>query len=361
MDRVAAIDGRSGDRRPDRDRAWRSARVTTALVLGKFLPPHAGHQFLAEEARKLADEVIVVVLANSSEPIPVELRHRWLAEMLPWATIKSGTADHPVDYADPAVYDLWATTIREVIGRPSVDLLVTSEPAYGDMTAERLGARHVLVDPERRTIPVSATKVRAGPYANWEFLAPCVRAWYVKRVSLLGAESTGTTTMAKHLAGIYETAWVPEFGREYSVPKDTRGEAWTTDEFVHIALRQQELEDQAARDANRILFCDTDALATALWHKQYLGRRAPEVEAVASARRYDLTFLTAADFEWVQDGSRISDETRQRMQRRFEAELARRPGPVVTLSGSVQERTTTAVGTIHAMFGIEPVAPRAAK
>jgi NadR type nicotinamide-nucleotide adenylyltransferase len=167
--------------------------------------------------------------------------------------------------------------------------------------------------------------------------------------------------MAKHLAAIYETAWVPEFGREYSVPKDARGEAWTTDEFVYIALRQQELEDQAAREANRIIFCDTDALATALWHEQYLGARAPEVEALAWARRYDLTFLTAADFEWVQDGSRISDDTRQRMQRRFEAELARRPEPVITLAGSVQERTTTAVGRIYTMFGIEPVAPLAAR
>ena len=121
--------------------------MTTALVLGKFLPPHAGHRYLAERARSMADEVVVLLLANSAEPIPVELRHRWLEEMLPWATVRSGVADHPIDYADPAVYDLWAATIREVTGRPSFDLLLTSEPAYGDMTAERIGARHVLVDP----------------------------------------------------------------------------------------------------------------------------------------------------------------------------------------------------------------------
>jgi len=331
--------------------------MTSALVLGKFLPPHAGHRYLAERARELADDVVVLVLANSAEPIPVGLRHRWLEEMLPWAEVRSGVADHRVDYADPAAYDLWAATIREITGRDGFDLLLTSEPAYGAMTAERLGARHVLVDPDRLAVPISATAIRADPYASWAYLSPGVRAWYAKRVCLLGAESTGTTTMTEALATRFRTAWVPEYGREYSLPKDARGEAWTTAEFVHIARRQQALEDEAAREADRVLFCDTDALATALWHEQYLGGRAPEVEAIAWSRSYDLTFLTAADIPWVQDGDRTSDAVRQRMQRRFEAELARRPEPVVELRGTPDERMTTALAAIETHLGLRPPEP----
>jgi HTH-type transcriptional regulator, transcriptional repressor of NAD biosynthesis genes len=328
--------------------------VTTALVFGKFLPPHLGHQYLAEEARRHADEVIVLLLAHPDEPIPVDVRHRWLEEIMPWATVRSGVATHPVDYEDPAVYDLWAATIKELIGRERIDLLLTSERAYGDRTAERLGAHHVLVDPARRAVPISATAIRADPYANWAFIAPPVRAWYARRVCLNGAESTGTTTMARHLAGLFRTTWVPEFGREYSLPKDARGDTWTTDDFVHIARRQQELEDAAARDADRLLFCDTDALATALWHEQYLGRPSPAVESIARSRRYDLTFLTAADFPWVQDGYRDSDEARQRMQRRFEAALAERPEPVVELRGSIERRTETAVEAIERILALAP-------
>jgi NadR type nicotinamide-nucleotide adenylyltransferase len=328
--------------------------MTTALVLGKFLPPHAGHEYLASRARGMADDVVVLLLAHSGDSIPVELRHRWLEEMLPWAEVRSGVADHPIDYTDPSVYDLWAATIREVTGRDGFDLLLTSELAYGDMTAERLGARHVLVDPARSVIPVSATAIRADPYANWAFLSPAVRAWYAKRVCLLGAESTGTTTTTAALAARYGTTWVPEYGREYSVPKDARGEAWSTDEFVHIARRQQALEDEAARGANRVLFCDTDALTTALFHEQYLGSPAPEVEAVAWSRSYDLTFLTADDFPWVDDGTRVSPEARRRMQRRFEAELVRRPEPVVELRGSLEQRLTTAMDAIDIHLGLRP-------
>ena len=335
--------------------------MTTALVLGKFLPPHAGHAYLAERARELADEVVVLVLANSAEPIPVELRHRWLEEMLPWATVRSGVADHRVDYADPAAYDLWADTIKEVTGRSSFDLLLTSEPAYGDMTAERIGARHVLVDSARSAVPVSATMVRADPFATWQFLSPGVRAYYAKRVRLLGAECTGKTTLAAALAARYQTVWVPEYGRDYSVPKDLRGEAWTTVEFVHIARRQQELEDAAARSANRILFCDTDAMATGIWHELYLGVRAPEVEAIGRARTYDLTLLAAADIPWVQDGDRNSDAVRHWMQHRFATELARGPEPVVELRGSLTERLASATEAIEAHLGLRPPEPADAR
>jgi cytidyltransferase-like protein len=76
--------------------------MTIALIFGKFLPPHRGHRYLAEEARRQADEVIVCLLANSAETIPVEMRHAWLEEILPWATVRSAVADHPIDCDDPS-------------------------------------------------------------------------------------------------------------------------------------------------------------------------------------------------------------------------------------------------------------------
>jgi HTH-type transcriptional repressor of NAD biosynthesis genes len=151
--------------------------ASTALILGKFLPPHKGHRFLAESARQLADEVIVCLLANSREPIPVDLRHRWLEHVLPWATVVSTIADHPVDYEDDAIHDLWAETIRGTIGGRNIDWLVTSEPAYGDAIADRLGARHRLLDAERSAVPISAAEIRADPLAHLEFVDEPVSRW----------------------------------------------------------------------------------------------------------------------------------------------------------------------------------------
>jgi HTH-type transcriptional regulator, transcriptional repressor of NAD biosynthesis genes len=175
---VASV-ARTNQRRTASARIDNAAQVpTTALILGKFLPPHRGHRYLAEEARRQADEVIVCLLANSHEPIPVQVRHAWLEEILPWAMVRSSVADHRIDYTDPAIHDLWAATIRETIGREMVDVLVTSEPAYGDEIAARLGARHVLLDPERRKFPVSGSAIRADPRANLDWLDRPVRRWY---------------------------------------------------------------------------------------------------------------------------------------------------------------------------------------
>jgi HTH-type transcriptional regulator, transcriptional repressor of NAD biosynthesis genes len=331
--------------------------MTIALVGGKFLPPHFGHQRLIERARELADEVVVLAFGRTDDPIPVAMRHAWLEEMVPWATVRSVVADDPVDFEDDAAYEAWAAITRRAIGREAIDVLVTSEPGYGPRMATTLGARHELVDPARAAVPISGTAVRRDPFAAWAFLAPCVRAWYVKRVCLVGAESTGKTTLCELLAARYDTVWVPEYGRDYSIPKDARGEPWTTDEFVHIALKQRALEDEAARRANKLLFCDTDALTTALWHEPYLGARAPEVAAIARTHAYDLTFLAGADFPWVQDGFRTSDEARQRMQRRFQEELASRPEPVIELRGSITQRLATAVDAIGARCGIRPPSP----
>ena len=83
----------------------------------------------------------------------------------------------------------------------------------------------------------------------------------------------------------------------------------------------------------------------------------PEVEALAWSRRYDLTFLTAADIPWEDDGTRNSDAQRQDMQRRFEEVLALRPEPVIEVRGSVEERTRTAIVAIERVLGLRPPQP----
>src|SRR5881227_1635745 len=72
-----------------------------------------------------------------------------------------------------------------------------------------------------------------------------------------------------------------------------------TMEFVHIAREQCRREDEAARQANRLLFCDTDAFATTLWHERYVGRPSPAVAAIAAGCHPDLYMLTDVDIPFV--------------------------------------------------------------
>src|SRR5205085_9004498 len=106
--------------------------------------------------------------------------------------VRHVTREHPVNFDDASDWSFWVNAIRAVLPRDP-DIVVSSQ-AYGAELARRLGARHVALDPSRRQVPISATQIRAQPMLHWRFIPPPVRPYYVRRVAILGAESTGKTT-----------------------------------------------------------------------------------------------------------------------------------------------------------------------
>jgi NadR type nicotinamide-nucleotide adenylyltransferase len=173
-----------------------------------------------------------------------------------------------------------------------------------------------------------------------------MNATRVKRVVIIGSESSGTTTLARALAEHYRTVWVPEFGRTYSEGRQYVGQAWRSDEFVHIATEQIRMEDALARLANRVLICDTDAFATSIWHERYMGAPSEDVKAIAATRRYDLYVVTDVNIPFVQDGIRDGESFRQWMQGRFVEELSKTSTPMIVVSGSHEDRFAAAVKRI---------------
>jgi NadR type nicotinamide-nucleotide adenylyltransferase len=308
------------------------------IVIGKFYPPHKGHKHLIEAGLSQVDELTVIVCDKVGQTIPGDLRAKWLREMVPPAHVLVVPDVLPEDDSKA-----WAAYTLRILGyRP--DVVFTSED-YGSRYATFMGSQHVLVDKARQSVPISATQIRENPLAHWEYLDPCVRGYFAKRVCAVGAESTGTTTIAQSLAAHFQTTWVPEFGRLYYEGKMHAQEAslWRTDEFVFIAREQNRIEDELAKTCNKILICDTDAFATSLWHEYFLGFTSAEVDAVSHNRRYDLYLLTDADIPFVQDGTREGERKRLEMHHRFEEELQRRNKAYLLLSGSHEQRRKTAV------------------
>ncbi|HEX5418877.1 MAG TPA: AAA family ATPase [Gammaproteobacteria bacterium] len=328
-----------------------NARFGRGLVLGKFYPPHAGHSYLITRARAQCDRLTVMVLAAHVESIPLEARREWLAELHPDCEIVAGYDDVRMDLEDAGI---WARHMEAIVALldARVDAVFTSEP-YGDELATRLGAVHVSVDPLRRAVPCSGAAVCADPERYWWALAPPVRAWFARRVVVVGAESTGTTTLAAALAHHYTTEWLPEVGREWSASRPGGLAApWRSEEFDEIARRQAASEDDAARKLSHpLLFCDTDALATAIWHERYMGRRSTSIEAFAAGRVPDLYLLTLDDIPFVQDGLRDGEHLRAWMTQRFREVLAGQPAPVIEVAGPQEARMRAATGAVDGLIG----------
>ncbi len=282
----------------------------------------------------------MVVEAAEIESIPLADRVAWLRAAHPDVTVIGVRCDVPTDFGDEPIWAAQLAVLRAALaGRPPVDVVFTSEK-YGTELAARLGARHVSVDPHRMRVPVSGTAVRADLGGHWDFLDPVVRAGLAVRCVFAGAGSTGTTTISSMLAdrfrargGVFaSTRWVPEYGK-MAVPA---GSSWTPADFARIATEQTLLENAAAGAGSPLLVCDTDAFATSLWERRYLGSGSPSVDGLAP-RVYlvtDHVGVPSAD-----DGQREGDlAVRAATTSSFVAELTALGQSWVLLTGSVSER-----------------------
>lgn len=322
--------------------------VTRGLVIGKFYPPHRGHKFLIDSALAQVDYVDVVVCARAHQSISGELRLKWLQEIHPAAHVR--VIDDPGEDDNSK---FWAEYVVHLLGaRPNV---VFSSEDYGDELARYLGCRHVKVDPSRVHVAVSGSAIRSSPLQHWEYLEPCVRAYFAKRVSVVGAESTGKTVLARALAAHYQTVCVPEYARDYCENLQAAGVDlwkyhWRSEEFADIARRQQQMEDQLARNANRILICDTDVLSSGIWHERYVATRSREVESIAESHVHNLYLLTDCDLPFVQDGLRDGETIRQWMTERFEQILTERGLRWHKVSGYGSERLEAAIREVDELL-----------
>jgi HTH-type transcriptional regulator, transcriptional repressor of NAD biosynthesis genes len=360
-----------------------TAAFPHGLVVGKFYPPHCGHLHLIEAAAARCRQVTVLAMAARAETVPLSDRVAWLRAAcggLPAVTVIGVPCDAPVDFASAPVWSAQVAVMRAALegnGRQSVDAVFSSEP-YGDELAVRLGAQHVSVDPARTAVPVSGSLIRADLAGCWDDLLSPVRAGLAARVVVVGAESTGTSTIADLLAREYRrrggvwarTRCVTEAGRDYTLTKWQQARAvaaadgrpdppleeleWTPADFDAVAAEQTHRENEVAAAGSPLLVCDTDAFATSVWERRYLGGRARGLQpwATTDLPRRDVYLLTSHEgVPWQDDGLREGDlAVRAAMTGWFERALTAAGHSWVLLTGSIPERLALAVRVTDAVL-----------
>lgn len=168
----------------------------------------------------------------------------------------------------------------------------------------------------------------------------------VKRIALLGGESSGKTTLARALADALRTLWVPEYGRE--LWEDLR-RTLTPAELVQVGQVQvaweQEHAERAAAQGARWLICDTTPLTTLQYCLADHVDAPVELQELA-ARPYDLTVLCLPDFAFVQDGCRRDDDWRRAQHDWTVAQLAVRGVTPLVVQGPVQQRLALVLAAV---------------
>jgi HTH-type transcriptional repressor of NAD biosynthesis genes len=183
----------------------------------------------------------------------------------------------------------------------------------------------------------------------WDFIPSIVRPYFVKKVCFYGPESTGKTTLAMHLAEVYQTEFVPEVSREMITSND-----FTEEDIIRIGYAQTQRVLEKVKKANRILFCDTDLITTQIYSQQYLRKVPGILYELERQIKYDLYFLFDIDLPWVDDGLRNLGNQRKEMYDVFKDELVKRKIPFINVQGNQEEREQIIKRELNRYFHLTP-------
>jgi HTH-type transcriptional regulator, transcriptional repressor of NAD biosynthesis genes len=331
--------------------ATESEGMKRGFILGKFMPPHAGHITLIQSAKALVDELTILLCSLPDDPIAGETRLEWLRELFPDCRIRwqsKPVPQQPID--NPEFWGIWERIVAK--HHPErIDYVFAGE-AYGVELARHvggtfvpLGARILNADP-KGIGGLKASDIRADPWSYWEFLPHAVRSHYSVTICLHGIESVGKSTLSERLADHYSTTVVPEYGRSHC---ETHGTDCREPDLMLIGEAQQAMIESARPWANHLLIADTDALMTAAWSQMMIGYMPDQL---LCHRKADLYLMLGTDAPFVDDGTRVykSTKERERFNRIARDALVISRTNFIEISGSWDERFDAAVAAIDAVI-----------
>jgi NadR type nicotinamide-nucleotide adenylyltransferase len=170
----------------------------------------------------------------------------------------------------------------------------------------------------------------------------------ILKIAITGPESTGKSRLAMELAEYYKTVYVPEFAREYI---DCLDRPYTQDDILKIAKGQISEEERWIKQADRMLFCDTELIVTKIWSEVKYGFCDPWILKKIEENKYDLFLLCDIDLPWEADPQREHPHMREKLFTLYYDELKGRGVPFKVVSGAGRERLMNAIGFVESVPG----------
>jgi len=328
-------------------------RMRRGFILGKFMPPHAGHVALIEAARALVDELTILLCSLPGDPIPGELRHQWMKELFPDCRLiwhgEEATPQKPED--SPEFWDIWRQIVAKAHPEP-IDYFFAGED-YGAELAANVGGFYVplggrVLGADQHGIGgLTGSNILLDPWKHWQFLPRQVRNHYALTICLHGVESVGKSQLSERLARRYGTLVVPEYGRSHC---EAHGTDCREQDLLLIGEAQQAMIEAARPWCDRLLIADTDALMTAAWAQMMIGY-APD--QLICHRKAELYLVLGTDAPFINDGTRVYGEPsiRARFDRVAREVLRVARANVVEIWGDWDQRFNASCAAIDHLIG----------
>lgn len=191
----------------------------------------------------------------------------------------------------------------------------------------------------------------------------------LKKIVIIGPESTGKSTLCKQLAEHFKTEWVPEYAREYLLKNGTdytyedlltiaKGQLSSEDEYVEktkskIQKAKGKLQQFPASGfrlpTSNLLFIDTDMYIMKVWCEYVFGKCHDFILREIVKRKYDLYLLCNPDLPWVKDELREYPdlETREKLYKSYKDILINQSTPWTDIKGNHDDRLKTAIRAVE--------------
>ncbi|MFY0253026.1 AAA family ATPase [Chitinophaga sp. 30R24] len=175
----------------------------------------------------------------------------------------------------------------------------------------------------------------------------------MKKVVVIGPESTGKSTLSEKLATHFHTVWTPEYAREYI---DQLSRPYNQQDLLEIAAGQIALERQQALQANRVLICDTDLYVIKVWSEHKYGNCDPRILKQVAQQHCDLYLLTYIDLPWEEDPQREHPDPamREHFYQIYRDIVTKSGVSWVDIRGGYAEREAQAIAAIEALLEHQP-------
>jgi NadR type nicotinamide-nucleotide adenylyltransferase len=195
---------------------------------------------------------------------------------------------------------------------------------------------------------------------KWEKFRKRLNCLMLKKIVIIGPESTGKSTLCEQLAVHYKTLWCPEYAREYLLK---HGMNYTYEDLLTIAKGQIELEErviQSAVGSQQLavgasyfpLFIDTDMYVMKVWCEFVFGKCHSFILEQIAQRKYDLYLLCNIDLPWIQDELREYPdiETRKKLFAIYRDNMTHQPVPWIVINGDYEERLQEAITAVDKLL-----------
>ena len=324
---------------------------------GSFNPLHMGHVDCIIRAANMCKELYIVLsIGHNRGEIDGRIRYRWIYQLTKHiGNVKIITLED--EAASKAEYDekYWqsdADKVKAAVGKPIDVVFCGSDYDENSFWNKCYPESKLYIFPRN---DISSTEIRKNPYAHWDWIPNIVKPYYVKKVLLMGGESTGKSTLTINLANRFNTNYIDEAGRDISERSGTET-MMLSEDFTEILLQHKLNEIKAIEHSNKVFFEDTDTLITQFFmgflEDPGIEKNKALSDAIDALNSYDLILFLEPDVAFVQDGDRSEEirDNREKYSEQIKELILSHGKKFIIISGSYEERYEKAIAEVNRLF-----------